>query len=188
MSDIDLIKALAVTAELCGTNLSEAAAQVLADDLMAYDRQQVLGALKRCRAELKGRLTMAEVLSRLDDGRPGPDEAFAMLPRGEEQTVVWTDEMAAAASFRDSDADNMTQRLAFREAYVKAVARAREARRPARWWVSMGHDEKAREAPIAAAVAAGRLTLQDARGHGILLDAPDRQIAIAAADAIKRIA
>lgn len=188
MSDLNLVQALAVTAEICGTNLSEPAAKVLAEDLRCYDRAQVIGALKRCRAELKSRLTLSEIISRLDDGRPGPDEAFAMLPRGEDQTVVWTDEMAAAASFRDSDADNMTQRLAFKEAYTKAVAKAREARQPARWWVSMGHDQKAREAPIAAAVAAGRLTLQRAQEHGVLLEAPDPQIAIAMAGALKRIA
>ncbi len=188
MTEMSLTRMILVTAEICGTTLSEPAAEMMATELATFDREWIVGALKRCRLELKTRLTMAAILDRIEDGRPGPDEAFAMLPLGEEQTVVWTDEMASAASFRDSDADNMTQRLAFKEAYVKAVAKAREARQPARWWVSMGHDARGREAPIAAAVAAGRLGLKVAQEYGLMLDAPDPQIAIAVAGAVKRIA
>lgn len=170
MTEMSLPKTIIVTAEVCGTTLSEPAAEMMAMELAAYDRGWILGALKRCRMELKGRLTMAAILERIDDGRPGADEAFAMLPTAESQTVVWTDEMAAASSFRDISADNMTQRLAFREAYIKAVAHARETRQPARWWVSIGHDVAAREQPIAAAVAAGRLELRQAQTYGVMLE------------------
>ena len=79
--DNELAEALAVTAELTGTELSVAAAKVMATDLAAYPRQQVLGALARCRRELKTRLTMAAVIERLDDGRPGAEEAWAMIPK-----------------------------------------------------------------------------------------------------------
>ena len=80
---VELLQALAVTAELTGTELSEPAARVMANDLAAYPVQQVLGALTRCRRELKGRLTVAAILERLDDGRPGPNEAWAMIPQDE---------------------------------------------------------------------------------------------------------
>jgi hypothetical protein len=176
MIDNELVQALAVTAEICGTTLSEGAAVVLAQELAEYDRAQILGALKNCRRELKSRLTMGAILERIEDGRPGSDEAFAMLPTSDAQTVVWTDEMAAAAGFRDSEADNMTQRLAFREAYTKAVSRAREARIPPRWWVSMGYDTGARDAAVAAAVAVGRLTVKEAHDCGVLLPAPSGQM------------
>jgi hypothetical protein len=66
-----LSEAVAVTLELTGTTLSEVAARMMADDLARYPEQQVMGALTRCRRELKGRLTIADVISRLDDGRPG---------------------------------------------------------------------------------------------------------------------
>ena len=55
----DLIDALAVTAELTGTDLTKAAVKVMARDLRVYPLGQVLGALTRCRRELKGRLTIA---------------------------------------------------------------------------------------------------------------------------------
>lgn len=170
MNDVELIRALAVTAELCGTHLSEPAAMVLADDLLGYDRTLVLGALKRCRAELRGRLTLAEILARVDDGRPGPDEAFAMLPTTEAQTVVWTDEMAAASTYLDTGADRVTQRLAFREAYAKAVAKARQDKAPVQWWVSAGHDANGRERPVAEAVLAGRLDVRVAQALGMMTE------------------
>ena len=88
-----LIEAVAVALELTGTVLSEAAVRVMADDLSRYPEYQVLVALTRCRRECKGRMTISDVLSRLDDGRPGVEEAWAMAPKGESDTCVWTDEM-----------------------------------------------------------------------------------------------
>jgi hypothetical protein len=52
--------------------------------------------LGRCRREVKGVLTVSDVVSRIEDGRPGVEQAWSMLPITESQTAVWTDEMAAA--------------------------------------------------------------------------------------------
>ena len=91
-----LLQAIAVTAELTATQLSQSAARVMAQDLARYPEAQVLEALTRCRRELKGRMTIADVLTRIDDGRPDPEEAWAMLPKDEGSSVVWTEEMAQA--------------------------------------------------------------------------------------------
>ena len=91
-----LLQAIAVTVELTGTSLSEDAARVMAQDLARYPENQVLPALTRCRREIRTRLTVADVVARLDDGRPGPEQAWAMVPRDEAQSVVWTEEMAQA--------------------------------------------------------------------------------------------
>lgn len=161
--DIDpqIAEALAVTAELTGTQISPGAARVLAQDLAAYPKAQLLGALSRCRRELKGRLTVAEIVNRLDDGRPGPDEAWAMIPRGEEETTVWTEEMATAygaAAPALADGDRAAGRAAFREAYIAAVADARANAKPVAWQVSLGHNRAGREGAILEAVQKGRLT------------------------------
>ena len=66
----NLLKAIAVTAELTDTDLSESAARVMAEDLAVFPENQVLGALVKCRRELKGRLRIGDVIDRLDDGRP----------------------------------------------------------------------------------------------------------------------
>ncbi|HEV6964611.1 hypothetical protein [Roseateles sp.] len=97
-----------------------------------------------------------------DDGRPGPEEAWALVLAGqdEQRTVVWTAEIAEAAGIARPvllAGDEVGARMAFKEAYSRLVADARAARRPVAWSVSEGHDVAGRAAAIRAAVEAGRL-------------------------------
>jgi hypothetical protein len=157
-----LIQEIAVTAELTGTSMSEAAAEVMATELAAYDRAQISGALRRCRHELRGRLSMAEVLLRLDDGRPGPEEAWTMIPLTEDQTVVWTDEMREAfrvCADQIRDRDKIAARMAFKEVYLRLVQAARESHLPPNWVVSIGQARSGRAAPLQAAVEARRISM-----------------------------
>lgn len=160
-----LSEAIAVTAELTGTVLSKAAGQVMADDLARYPENQVMAALTRCRRELKGRLTIADVLTRLDDGRPGVEEAWAMVPKGEADTCVWTEEMAQAMSAAHDlldRGDEIAARMAFKECYQRLRQSARDRCSPVSWSVSLGWDAQGREPAIREAVEKGRLTLQQA--------------------------
>ena len=156
-----LLEAVAVTLELTGTALSEVAVRVFAEDLSRYPDAQVLPALTRCRRECKGRLTIADVLSRLEDGRPGVEEAWAMLPKDEQTTAVWTVEMSqASAVVHDllDRGDEVAARMAFKEAYSKACQLARDRGEPVSWSASLGWDKGGRESVLKAAVAAGRLS------------------------------
>ncbi len=160
MASTELIQAIAVTAELTGTTLSPTAASVMAMDLAEYPEEQVLRALVRVRRELKGKLTIADVISRIDDGRPGAEEAWSMMPRSESDTVVWTDEMASAHSVAlplIEAGELVPARMAFKEAYEKAVRHARDARIAPRWTASLGHDPLSRESKLQEAVTLGRL-------------------------------
>lgn len=159
MPSASLLEAVAVTAELCGRTFSEPAARVFVSDLSGYPEGQVLGALARCRKEVRGVLTVADVIQRLEDGRPGADEAWAMLPRSEAESVVWTDEMSAAFGIAAPlmDDDKTAARMAFREAYKRAVDEAREQRKPVNWTASLGHDPRGREQALMRAVELGRL-------------------------------
>lgn len=157
---INLAKAVAVTAELTGTNLSETAIQVMLEDLARYPEPQVMGSLTRCRRELKGRLTIADVISRLNDGRPGVEEAWAMLPKDEQTTAVWTVEMSqASAVIHDLiERDEVAARMAFKEAYNRLCQEARDRGEPVSWSATLGWDKGGRESVLKAAVIAGRLT------------------------------
>lgn len=160
MLSLEVIQALAVTAELTGTSLSPEAAKILASDLEPYPETQVLRALSRCRQELRGRMTLVDVLTRLEDGRPGVEEAWAMAPRDEYQTVVWTDEMAEAWGVARPllATDEVGARMTFREVYTKLILTARREHRPPRWFPSLGLDVLGREAPLREAVEKKRLT------------------------------
>lgn len=158
---VDLAKAIAVTAEMCGgRELSKGAAQQFVRDLSEYPEPHVLRALDRCRRELQRPLTLAAVLERIDDGRPGADEAFAMLPTDERMTVVWTTEMAEAWGIAGELDDRIAMRMAFRDAYNRIVANNRASRVAPVWQASLGHDPDGREHVLRNAVALGRLTSQ----------------------------
>src|SRR6185436_1156205 len=114
-----MLEAIAVTCELTSTSLSEAAIRVMVDTLSQYPEPQVLGALKKCCKELRGKLTLADILTRLDDGRPGVEEAWAMLSRvlgNEQASLVWTEEMREAYGVVAPLADDpIAARMAFKE-------------------------------------------------------------------------
>ena len=160
--DEQLVKAVVSTAELMGTTLTVEGARMFCADLAAYPAPMVMDALRKCRREVTGRLTLAAVVSRLDDGHVGPEEAWAMMPRDEMQTVVWTDQMAESwgiASALLAEGDQVAARMAFREHYTKGVQAARDAGVPPKWRASLGHDLAGREAVITAAVEKGRLSV-----------------------------
>jgi hypothetical protein len=157
-----LIEAVAVTAELTGTTLSRAASRALVQDLAHYPEADVLMALKRCRRELRGKLSLAEILDRLPNDRPGVEEAWAMIRQvmnNEQASLVWTDEMREAYGVAAPLADDLVAaRMAFREKYAALVAEARTARRPVHWSVSFGFDPTLRREAIEEAARRNRLS------------------------------
>lgn len=175
MSSVELIKAIAVTAELCGRTFSPEAAAVFVADLAPYPEHQVFKALVRCRKEVRGVLTLQDVISRLDDGRPGAEEAWAMLPKSESQTAVWTTEMSQAfgVALPLIDAGEVVAaRMAFKETYLRLVGEGRDAGRPVNWEATLGHDPRGRESVLLQAVQLGRLPLEHARALCPALPAP----------------
>lgn len=157
----ELVEAITLTAEVCGQVLSRAAAEMLADDLAEFSEDDVMMSLARCRLELQGPLRVKEILLRLEDGRPGADEAWALLPRDERTSVVWTEEMAhawGAVLPMLECGDIGGAQAVFRELYVKCVLEARLRREPARWTPSLGSDVAAREQVLREAVEMGRMT------------------------------
>jgi hypothetical protein len=174
-----LVDIIALTAEACGHPLSAAAAEMLADDLAGFDEASILAALACCRIELNGPLRVAEILSRIDDGRPDADEAWVMMPAGEPDSVVWTEEMARAWGIAlpllEAD-DPAAAQAAFRTAYEKLVIAARLRREAPRWMPSLGRDVAGRELALRAAVLKGRITAAQAEmllGYSLGVPEPD---------------
>jgi hypothetical protein len=181
--NIELLQALAVTAEVMGAEFSEGAAIAIASDLSQYPLPAVLLALRRVRLECKGRMSLADIISRIDDGRPGADEAWAMIPVDERGSCVWTMEMAEAWGIAYPlivEGDRIGARMAFRDAYTRIVADSRAHLRKVQWMPSLGRDQRGREEALAEAVEKGRLSQTHAQSllpsgadNVRLLPAPD---------------
>lgn len=160
----ELATALCATAETLGQTLSASAAELMAEDLAEYEEADVGNALRACRRELSGKLTLAEVLRRIGaaDGRPEANEAWALAleANDETRTVVLSAEIFAALTVCRpvlSGGDKIGARMAFISAYQREVDMARRERKPVAWQVSLGSDPQHRALAIAQSVKAGRL-------------------------------
>ena len=135
----------------------------------------------------------ADVIAQIEglaeqDGRPGPEEAWAIALRSsdEAETVVWTAEIAEAmAGARPvlAAGDEVGARMAFREVYTRLLDAARRQRMPAAWTVSLGFDTERRGVAIRAAVACGRLPESELRALPAPAGAPRLEMTAAAGSA-----
>lgn len=170
MKTEDLIDALAVTAEAIGQTITPSALLVMADDLSEYPPESVVQALRKVRRECR-RMTLADIIDRMEssDGRPSADEAWmtALVAEDESMTVIWSEETQQAFEVaRPALAinDKIGARMAFKAAYDRLVAIARENKRPAQWSASLGWDVEARTVALENAVRCGRLPASQASG------------------------
>lgn len=167
-----------IACESTGTELSKPTVKLWLNELLVYPEAPTLAALRKCCREVKGRLALHDILSRIDDGRPSVEEAWSMLAtvlHDEGVTVVWTDEIQDAYRVaRSLSDDRVAARMAFKDKYLAALAAAREAQRPVAWHVSLGWDPAQRREAIEAAVAVGRLTHDEAARLMPAVPTPDR--------------
>lgn len=186
---IELAQAIAVTAELCGTAFSDPAARVMASDLAQFPEHQVMAALRRCRRELRSTLTLAAILERIEDGRPGPEEAWGAVKAGignERITLIWTQEMKAAFFAASPLAgDDIAARMAFLEHYRKGLQEARSSGRALTWDVCEGHDKGQKESAVLDALSKHRIT--DGTAQALLPHMPCETIAQLAGDLYRKL-
>lgn len=165
----ELAAALCATAETLGHALSASAAELMAEDLAEYGMEHIAAALRACRRELTGKLTLGAIMQRIQaaDGRPGRDEAWAIaLQAGDERdTVVMTGEILAALQVARpilEARDKIGARMAFLGAYDRLIAQARQDAQPVKWEVSLGFDPELRARAIKQARDLGRLPAPEA--------------------------
>ncbi|WP_421575124.1 hypothetical protein [Stenotrophomonas maltophilia] len=166
----DLVKGLMATAEVIGDQLRPTAAAYMVQDLSCYSIAVLERALAGCRRELKGRLSLAAVLERIDDGHPAPNEAWAVAIQAadERNTVVWTTLTQQAwntALPLVQAGDKIAARPAFLETYARLLKDARAARLPASYTPSLGFDLTSRNAALTDAVSKGLLAHDQVSDH-----------------------
>lgn len=172
-----LAREIGVAAAVTNTELSTPAVIAMVEDLSGYSLDAAVHAIRRARRECgPGRFCLAAIIERIEhgDGHPGADEAWAMCPLSEADSVVWTDEMARAYAIAQPliATDRVGARMAFKDAYSREVDAARLERRPIQWRVSFGTDPMRREMALQQAVLQQRITVERARE---LLPAPSTE-------------
>ena len=158
-----IVQALGATAEVMGHRLSDAALNLMADDLESYPAENVAKALKRVRQD-GTRFTVAEVIKRLPGMWPGAETAWAQFPRDEVMSACICQEMADAWGVA-SGLDEVAGRMAFRESYNRSVSEALAEGKTPRWFISPGTDAQIREQVTLDAVSANLITTTAAQVH-----------------------
>jgi hypothetical protein len=166
---------ITILAEAFGESLSEQRHEIYCRALADISQDLLRTAFRRARFELKYFPKIAELRelagvlpNGLSDGRPGPEEAWARMPKGErieQDSIVWCDEERAAYDSCRSlllNGDRVGAHMAFRERYEKELVEARSKGKPPRWTFSAGYDIDHRLSTLAAAVQANRIPLEDA--------------------------
>jgi len=165
-----LVEMLVATAEVMGEQIRPTAAAYMVTDLASYPLRVLAEALTACRREVKGRLSLAAIMERIDDGHPAPNEAWAVAIRAADEavTMVWTEQTRdawTAALPLVEEGDKIAARQAFLEVYARLVKSARAVGGCAVYQPSLGHDASARAAALQLAVDAGRLAHEQVAEH-----------------------
>jgi hypothetical protein len=166
------VSILAVT---FGTEITEQRLEIYAEQLADIPRGLLQQAFWNATRELKFFPKIAEIRElagvlpdAIDDTRPGPEEAWARMPKGkrmEEDSIVWCEEERAAYNACRSlllEGDQIGARMAFKERYEKELGDARSQRTPVQWTLTPGYDIEHRLTTLATAVEEGKMTLQGA--------------------------
>lgn len=144
---------------------SVALATMTADLASRYTDEQIIVALERVRRECRF-IALVDIIERIpgagaDDGRPGVEEAWALCPKDEDSSCVWTDEMAEAFGVARPmlrAGDQVAARMAFKEVYPRLLESARLDGEPVRWKLSLGFDHADRVRALAEGVEKKRIT------------------------------
>ena len=157
--------------QIYGAECNHAIKQIWWDLLISYDLQFVSSAFSDYLRVGQFPPRPADIIQLIDkirpDGRPGADEAWAMIPRNEATSVVMTEEMSEALGIAQpllNEGDQVGARMAFRDAYNRIVdANKRSGVKP-KWFPSLGWDKQGRESVLIEAVRLGRLTQSHVTG------------------------
>lgn len=145
-----------------GKVFSKRAMDMIFEALGDYSMDIVEWAIKMHCKKSKFAPTPNDIIDLLEscNKRLSADEAWAMMPNDEFETVVWTDEMAEAYNIAYDmivEGDRIAARMAFKGAYERLCTEAVIMQRPVVWKACIGYDKNKIEPALQKAVAAGRI-------------------------------
>lgn len=148
-----------------------------AQELSDLDPSQIAEALNTLRKNPKQtRPALPAQIRDIIFGFPTVEEAWAMCPVSEEDSVVWCEEMAEAyAAVRGllAQGDTIAARMAFKEVYDKAVTKSKALKAKPRFFASLGFDTAKRDQALSIAVEKNRMTATAALSYSHTLRLPE---------------
>jgi hypothetical protein len=151
-----------------GKALSNGAMEFCFELLADYPFSLIKQAVKAHAKTAKFAPAPADIISLLEAGnkRPTADEAWGIVPKSEQDSAVWTDEMAAAwllASPLYYGGDKIGARMTFKSVYERECSEALIMQKPINWWLSRGDNKSHLENTVINAEIRGLLTQQQVR-------------------------
>lgn len=147
------------------TEISDSRVAMIEHDLQGYSVAEVNQAWKKYRSVPTNlRMpTAAQLIQLIPDGHPSAQESFAMLPRDEYASVIWSDEMRFAYGvceplIREGNLSGAF--FAYKEEYERLVNEARMNRKKPKWSPSFGDDKHGRITAVVHAVEKKRISLE----------------------------
>lgn len=146
---VKVLEALAVVLDMAGQDMSEPAMEMIVDELASFDFVEVKKAIRRCARECKYKITLAEIIERIDDGRPSPEKAWSEVQHlTEDDAKVLTVEQNAAfcmvsTSLIDGDTSaKVAARQTFLQQYEKLCKESRERGEPVQYFLSRANNDR----------------------------------------------
>ena len=158
---MNLIEKLTATAYAMGQQMNPEGIALMAEDLSAYDSNDVDRALRKMRKKrVRFSVGAIEEYLQAEDGRPSVDVAWATMPKDESETAVVTQEMLGAwavAWEQYCGKDTVGAQISFKREYQRLVDENRENGAATDWTASLGHDKDGRDSVLIEAAVDGRL-------------------------------
>ena len=151
---------LAIQYEMNGQVASERVITYMLKQLDPYGFEPVMTALDKLGKESSFKINLAEIIKRIDDGRPSAQLAWSQCPMNEEDSAVLTEDQREALSCVSHllyCGDPIPARMAFIEKYNTLVEIARANAVPVKYVLSAGINAQMRIDVAKAAVEDGRL-------------------------------
>lgn len=155
-----VIEMLAIQFEMKEQSASERVITYMVKQLEPYGFDPVMKALDKVGKESSFKINLAEIIKRIDDGRPSAQIAWSQSPKNEEDSAVLTEEQNKAlcsVSHLLYCGDPIPARMAFIEKYNELIENARANAIPVKHALSAGGDKQGRIDVVKAAVQDGRL-------------------------------
>lgn len=155
-----IIEMLAIQMEMKEQAASERVITYMVKQLEPYGFEPVMKALDKVGKESSYKINLAEIIKRIDDGRPSAQIAWAQCPKSEEDSALLTEEQNKAlccVSHLLYTNDPIAARMGFIEKYNELIEEARASAEPVKYVLAAGSYRQGRIDAVKIGVEEGKL-------------------------------